>query len=75
MTHSASTLPSDGQPRSPRDKRWLGVLLCATSSIATLVVVVFVAIQAVSFVQDEILARDIEGLADFSTAAGPPEQD
>ncbi len=70
MTHSASALPSDDTPQSPRDKRWLGLLLCTVSSIATLTVVVFVAIQIFSFTQDETLAKDIESLQNFSTAAG-----
>ena len=75
MTHSASTLPSDDLSQSPRDKRWLGVLLCAASSIATFALVDFLAVQTVSFVQDDILAMDTDGLADFSTSAGSPEED
>jgi hypothetical protein len=45
-------------------------MLCTLSSVATLTLVVFLASQIVSFTQDDTLAKDIEELQNFSTAAG-----
>jgi hypothetical protein len=70
LAQSFPALPSGDQPQLPRSKRMLGLMLCTLSSVATLTLVVFLASQIVSFTQDDTLAKDIEELQNFSTAAG-----
>jgi len=52
-----------------RDKRRVGFLLVAASSVVTLVLIAVFAFQMIAS-DDDMIAKDVEKLEKFSTAAG-----
>jgi len=70
LTDPTLTSLSNDQKSPSRDKRWLGFTLCVGSALATLVIVAFLAIEIVSFVEEDTFSKDTEGLENISPAAG-----
>ncbi len=61
---------AEGSPQETLKGRRLGVILCAVSAIATLVVVVLIAGRLFFASQDEMRAEDTEELREIAPAAG-----
>lgn len=74
MTSNSGNLPSPPElepvPEVVRDRRGMGMLLCGISSVASIAIVIAVAIQFLAPSNAEILADDGEQLPSITTASG-----